>query len=119
MAQIISCEFCEISKNTFFNEHLRWLLLNAHVEDLKKRFYEKAYPDNLFKEQVVRALRGTPSNENSSKKVKGVLLEAVTEVFCKGVLRNFAKFTGKHLCQSLFFSNVADLRPFFNLLTFL
>ena len=27
------------------------------------------------------------------------------EVFCKkGVLRNFAKFTGKHLCQSLFFS---------------
>ena len=25
-------------------------------------------------------------------------------VFCKkGVLRNFAKFTGKHLCQSLFF----------------
>ena len=27
------------------------------------------------------------------------------EVFCeKGVLRNFAKFTEKHLCQSLFFS---------------
>ena len=25
----------------------------------------------------------------------------------KGVLRNFAKFTGKHLCQSLFFSKVA------------
>ena len=28
-----------------------------------------------------------------------------------GVLRNFAKFTGKHLCQSLFFNKVADLRP--------
>ena len=25
----------------------------------------------------------------------------------KGVLRNFAKFTGKHLCQSLFFNEVA------------
>ena len=26
-------------------------------------------------------------------------------MFCKkGVLRNFAKFTGKHLCQSLFFT---------------
>ena len=24
----------------------------------------------------------------------------------KGVLRNFAKFTGKHLCQSLFFNKV-------------
>ena len=33
------------------------------------------------------------------------------EVFCKKVvLGNFAKFTGKHLCQSLFFNKVADLR---------
>ena len=29
----------------------------------------------------------------------------------KGVLRNFAKFTGKHMCQSLFYNKVADLRP--------
>ena len=27
----------------------------------------------------------------------------------KGVLRNFTKFTGKHLCQSLFFNKVAGL----------
>ena len=34
------------------------------------------------------------------------------EVFYKkGVLRNFTKFTGKHLCQSLFFNKVAVLRP--------
>ena len=34
------------------------------------------------------------------------------EVFCKkGVLTNFTKFTGKHLCQSLFFNKVSDLRP--------
>ena len=34
------------------------------------------------------------------------------EVFCKkGVLRNFAKFTGKHLCQRLFFNKIASLRP--------
>ena len=43
------------------------------------------------------------------------------EVFCKkGVLRNFTKFTGKHLCQSLIlktpvpeshFNKVAGLRP--------
>ena len=26
-------------------------------------------------------------------------------------LRNFVKFTGKHLCQSLFFNKVAGLRP--------
>ena len=29
----------------------------------------------------------------------------------KGVLRNVTRFTGKHLCQSLFFNKVADLRP--------
>ena len=33
------------------------------------------------------------------------------EVFCKkDVLENFAKFTWKHLCQSLFFNKVAGLR---------
>ena len=32
-------------------------------------------------------------------------------VLCKkGVLRNFTKFTGKHLCQGLFFNKVASLR---------
>ena len=32
------------------------------------------------------------------------------EVFPKkGVLRNFAKFTEKHLCQRLFFNNLAGL----------
>ena len=29
----------------------------------------------------------------------------------KSVLRNFAKFTGKHLCQRLFFNKVAGPRP--------
>ena len=34
----------------------------------------------------------------------------------KGVLKNFAKFTGKHLCHSLFFNKVAglSLNLFFN-----
>ena len=29
----------------------------------------------------------------------------------KGVFRNFAKFTGKHLCQSLLFNKIAGLKP--------
>ena len=34
------------------------------------------------------------------------------DVFCKkGVLRNFTKFTGRHLCQSLFFNKAAGLSP--------
>ena len=27
LAQVFSCEFCEISNNTIFTEHLWWLLL--------------------------------------------------------------------------------------------
>ena len=31
--------------------------------------------------------------------------------FKKGIHKNFAKFTGKHLCQKLFFNKVAGLSP--------
>ena len=34
------------------------------------------------------------------------------QVFCKkGIFKNFVKFAGKHLRQSLFFNKIADLRP--------
>ena len=36
---------------------------------------------------------------------------SLPEVFCKNVvLRSITKFTGKHLCQSLFFIKVEGLR---------
>ena len=49
-----------------------------------------------------------------SKRVGLWYRSSCPEVFCKkGVLRNFAKFTGKDLCLSLFFNKVAGLRtPF-------
>ena len=44
--------------------------------------------------------------------VENLFRSSRPEVFCKkGVLRNFAKLTGKHLCQELFFNKVAGLRP--------
>ena len=33
------------------------------------------------------------------------------ELYAKNVLTNFTKFTGKHLCKSLFFNKVTGLRP--------
>ena len=33
-----------------------------------------------------------------------------TEAATEGVLKKFTKFTGKHLCQSLFFNKVAGLQ---------
>ena len=46
-------------------------------------------------------------------KKKTILWSSRPEVFCKkGILWNFAKSTGKHLCQSLFFNKVAGHRYF-------
>ena len=36
--------------------------------------------------------------------------QSLRGVLIKNVLKNFAKFTGKHLCQSLFLNKVAGLR---------
>ena len=42
---------------------------------------------------------------------KRIYRRSCPEVFFKnGVLRNFAKFTGKHLCQGFFFNKAAGLR---------
>ena len=49
------------------------------------------------------------STNDTSWKVILTFRSSRPEMFCKkGVLRNFTKFTGKHLCQSLFFKS---LRP--------
>ena len=37
----------------------------------------------------------------------------ITHVFEKGVLKNSAKFTLKHLCWSFFFEKVAGLQVFY------
>ena len=53
---------------------------------------------------------GPPGFVNYNVPIAGTLLRSsCPDVFCeKNVLRNFTKFTGKHLCQSLFFNKVAD-----------
>ena len=48
---------------------------------------------------------------NDFKKSKKIYRSSHQEVLCnKCVLRNFAKFTRKHLCQSLFLNKVSVLR---------
>ena len=36
LAQVFSCECCEISQNTFFKETFRWLLLKTNNTNQKK-----------------------------------------------------------------------------------
>ena len=56
-----------------------------------RRLLSTIWNDNLFRKKLTRSNR--------------------PEVFCKkDVLKNFEKFTEKHLCQNLFFNKVACLR---------
>ena len=40
-------------------------------------------------------------------------------MFCKEALKNFAKFTEKNLCQSVFFNKLAVLREIFKSIFFI
>ena len=49
---------------------------------------------------------GSPQNNSTNNR------SSRPEVFCKNdAYRNFPKFTGKDLCQSIFFNKVTGLRP--------
>ena len=49
LAQVFSCEFCEIFKNTFFIEHLRLLLLHEHFEPFTVSFtLQRCYQDEEY-----------------------------------------------------------------------
>ena len=57
-----------------------------------------------FWKKIVEQL--IPSNYFSLERSSGP-----EEFYKKGFLRNFGKFTGKHLCQSLLFNKVWGIRP--------
>ena len=47
-------------------------------------------------------------------KISLLTRSSLPAVFCKnGILKNFKKFTGKHVCQSFFFNKFADFRLVF------
>ena len=60
---------------------------------------QQCLPQSIFQKQMFLKSCGRNSQSLNATKHRN----SCPEVFCKkGVLRNFAKFTGKHLCQSLF-----------------
>ena len=64
---------------------------------IKNSFFSKVFKNVEIKEKLLSSFILTFRGKWESIKI--------------GVLRNFAKFTGKHLCQSLFLNKVAVLRP--------
>ena len=74
---------------------------------------------NIYKRRLTAHKMSVDTHEVMLKIRKRILIRGVItfrssrpEVFCKkDVLRNFAKFTGKYLCQGLFFNKFAYWGP--------
>ena len=144
LAQVFSCEFCEISKNTFFTEHLRWLLLDLvqfvlrhfTYTDFNKKFFwniqfnytkflgNQIHAEITFRNSINSFVPNVPCLYvlKTSESLKVLCLQGV-EIGCieskwanamfshwsyrmcsinKAAFKNFAIFTGKHLCWDLF-----------------
>ena len=72
---------------------------------LKTLFLTKnlwASPEPQFFYVILQCLKNT---------IKAIKKQPPEVFWKKGVLKNFTKFTGKNLCQNLFFNKVAGLRP--------
>ena len=125
VAQVVSCEFCETFKNTFFTEHLwtsacdyknaaqsflLWILWNFqdHVFDRRmKNTSKKMLLIHVNKEQL-NCEKGFLIHAFCLSTIILNSRSSCPEVFCKRVVfRKFAQFTGKHLCHGLFFHKVA------------
>ena len=70
------CEFCKISKNTIFTEHLR---TTASVEIMQKQSYH-----------ILKLIKALNFRSNRPEVLLG-----------KGVLKICSKFTGEHPCRSV------------------
>ena len=86
---MFSWQYCEVFKNSYFEEHLWTLLLRVSLFMLVWTF---SYM-NKKRNKLLRKWRSRSSHRRCSVR--------------KGVLRNFSKFTGKHMCKSLSFNKVA------------
>ena len=101
---MVFCEFWELFGNTFLqNTSVRLLLKILH-----------ALPEKQISGIFPKSVGLTFKRKNLRERI-----EPFDQRYCrsshqrcsmkKDVLRNFAKFTGKHLCQSLFFNKVTGL----------
>ena len=75
-------------------------------------FCKKRLPGYNCENQTYLSLKQSRFRTDIPSKYANISRSSRLKVFCKkGVLRNFAKLIGKHLCQSLFFNKVAACFP--------
>ena len=98
-------------------------LIRAYVPTcLKLNYYVPTYPyfSRAYAPSFFTCLRAYNHSQNILRLTSIPCIAVFLWIICrsshrrcslrKGVLRNFVKFTGKHVCQSLLFNKVAGLR---------
>ena len=114
LAQVFSCEFCDISKNTFFTEHI-WATASAQIDpDKIVNYFSVKSLKTVDRHQthwftLVSFLCNFGSGRSKQRCIWLFSCEKMTisrssrsqMFFKKGVFKNFAIFTGKHLCWNL------------------
>ena len=77
-----------------------------------KSLTKRLFQDTIFV-SFIKSTRHFPQHQVTASDYQDQCQDhseaAARGVLKKGVLRNSTKFTGKHLCQSLFFNKVAGL----------
>ena len=102
-----------VDRNNFMNSQLKRILFmssdkkrwNKTAKDRKNKEKENNTNESDFSENEIPDLNYLKPFEFEPKTNRDISSsqKQPSEVFCKkDVLRNFAKFTGKQLCQSLF-----------------
>ena len=117
---MFSCEFCDISKNTFFTEHL-WATASAQIypEKIVNYFSVKSclrtvvqhYTGKFLVKFWLRHIKATLHMVFSCEKMT-ISRSSRSQMFFKiGTFANCAIFTGKHLCWSFSLIKLLVFRP--------
>ena len=118
LAQLFSCEFCNISKNTFYTEHL-WATASALIDPDKivNYFSVKSFWRLWTSFTQVSFLCNFGLGRSKQHCIWLFSCEKISRSSCLqmffkiGALKNFAIFTGKHLSWSLSSIKLLCWRP--------
>ena len=102
--KILKIDFQNFRISWNASESISWTFLGSlHFQTIVKYVFHEIFWKKYF--TVCSRLKRTLDDP---WKLATEVRSSRPEAFCKkGVLRNFTKFTGKCLCQSLFFNEVA------------
>ena len=110
LVKVFTSGFCKNIQKIFFAEHC-WV--DAAWKDTP---YLSVFSPNVGKYETEKSQKKRKVLNEPFIRCRNTMRwlhfqKQLSEVFYKkGVLKIFTNFAGKHLCQSLFFNNVASLR---------